>query len=168
MAIISDAFRALFGTKQKEKESLQDYTRRFITQKVLESHIEAPIALVKYVQGMQGYKVNDEQKVEELTKIGNEQLMAYIYLENADEDKYGSMLTNLSSQKSLNNDQYLWMITLMNNVLSNHRFDKKPKANKDNKARQNKPNNDAEEEKIFTLTFCSDGREMLVFQKNWA
>jgi hypothetical protein len=44
MSIISDAFRALFGTKQREGENLQEYTRRFKTSKeILESHIGAPL-----------------------------------------------------------------------------------------------------------------------------
>ena len=38
--IISDAFRSIFYTKQKNKESLQNYTRRFETSKdFLESHL---------------------------------------------------------------------------------------------------------------------------------
>jgi hypothetical protein len=38
MSIILDAFRAVFNSKQKESESLQDYTRRFKTStEILES-----------------------------------------------------------------------------------------------------------------------------------
>jgi hypothetical protein len=40
-----------------------------------------------------------------LIEQANEQFMAFIYLENADIKKYGSVLTNLNSQKSLGNDQ---------------------------------------------------------------
>ena len=48
MSIISDAFRAVFNTKQKEHESLQDYTRRFKTaREILESHLGGPIVLSK-------------------------------------------------------------------------------------------------------------------------
>jgi hypothetical protein len=47
MSIISDAFRALFGTKQREGENLQEYTRPFKTSKeILESHIGAPLILL--------------------------------------------------------------------------------------------------------------------------
>ena len=50
MAIIMDAFRASFNAKQKENESLQDFTRRFKTSKdILESHLGGPIQLEKYV-----------------------------------------------------------------------------------------------------------------------
>ena len=51
MSIISDAFRALWNTTQKENENLQDYTRHFKTSKeILESHLGGPIQLTKYVK----------------------------------------------------------------------------------------------------------------------
>ncbi len=107
MSIISDAFRALFATKQREGENLQEYTKRFKTSKeILESHIGAPIMLRKYVESMHGYIANDGDIVNKLIHKASEQLMAFIYIENADTRKYGSVLTNLNSQKSLGNDQY--------------------------------------------------------------
>jgi hypothetical protein len=40
MSKISDAFRLLFTSEQKDGESLQDYTRRFKTStEILESHL---------------------------------------------------------------------------------------------------------------------------------
>jgi hypothetical protein len=61
MSIISDAFRSLFTSKQKDGESLQDYTRRFKTStEILESHLGGPLILEKYVRTMTGYdKTND-------------------------------------------------------------------------------------------------------------
>ena len=50
MSIISDAFRATLNARQKESESLQDYTRRFKTaREILESHLGGQIVLTKYV-----------------------------------------------------------------------------------------------------------------------
>ena len=134
MAIVADAFRGLFATKQKEKESLQDYTRRFVTQKdVLESHIGALIALLKIVEKMLGYNVNDDAIIEKLSKEAHKAFMAYLYLEKADEKIYGSVLMNLHSQQSLDNDQFPRTIIAMTNVLSNHKFDKKTRLNKENR-----------------------------------
>jgi hypothetical protein len=46
MSIILDAFRSVFTAKQKEGESLQDYTRQFKTlTEILESHLGGPIIL---------------------------------------------------------------------------------------------------------------------------
>ena len=50
MAIITDAIGTFLNTKQKESESLQDYTQRFKTLKeIMESHIGGPIILSKYI-----------------------------------------------------------------------------------------------------------------------
>ena len=57
MSIIADAFRATFSTKQKEGESLQDYTRRFKTARdILESHVGGPVRLTKFVKNLPKYK----------------------------------------------------------------------------------------------------------------
>ena len=53
MSIITDALKTFINLKQRDGETLQDYTRRFKTSKdVLESHIGGPIILPKYVQSM--------------------------------------------------------------------------------------------------------------------
>ena len=44
MMIIMDASRVYVMTRQKESESLQDYTKRFqVAKDVLESHLGGPI-----------------------------------------------------------------------------------------------------------------------------
>jgi hypothetical protein len=107
MSIISDAFRALFGTKQREGENLQEYTRRFKTSKeILESHIGAPLILQKFVESRPSYDSTNDAIIQTLVQQASEQFMAFIYLENSDRKKYGSVLNNLISQKSLGNDQY--------------------------------------------------------------
>ena len=46
MSVILDAKKTLLNIKQKEGETLQDYTKRFrIAREVLESHIGGPIVL---------------------------------------------------------------------------------------------------------------------------
>ena len=48
MSIISQALRCLLNCRQKEKESLQDYTKRFrVEAEVLEPHMGCPIYLLK-------------------------------------------------------------------------------------------------------------------------
>jgi hypothetical protein len=77
-----------------------------------------------------------------------------LYLENSDQDKHGSILSNLNSQKSLGNDQYPRSIVETNNVLSNHKFDatkvKKPDHKHHNKS---KPKEDTDEEEVTPLSF---------------
>ena len=57
MSIIIDAIIIFINTRQKENESLQEYTRRFKTAKdIMESHIREPIVLKKYIQFSPEYK----------------------------------------------------------------------------------------------------------------
>ena len=99
MSIIYDAHKALWNTKQKEGESLQDYTDRFhVAREVLESHIGGPIILTKIVEKMDGYKENEPDKIEICQKKAFNQFLGFLYLENADQAKYGTILTGLSTQ----------------------------------------------------------------------
>ncbi len=72
-------------------------------------------------------------------------MFAFLYLENSDQDKYGSIIKNLNSQKSLGNDQYPKTVVEANNVLSNHKFD----INKARKPEKHHPkvNNNKNKEK---------------------
>jgi hypothetical protein len=121
--------KTLLTTKQKEGESLQDFTKRFwITREVFESHLGGPIILTKILSITTGYNVNPTNKMQieknkMLEEQAFEQLLAFNYLNNANQSKYGSILSSLNTQQSLGNDQYPKSIGKANNVLSNHRFD---------------------------------------------
>jgi hypothetical protein len=65
MSIILDAHITLLGTKQKEDESLQDYTKRFrVAKDVFESHMGGPMIIIKVVEAMQGYNETDSKNQE--------------------------------------------------------------------------------------------------------
>ena len=124
MSIIMDAFGAFFKCRQKDRENLQEYTRRFkVSREILKSHLGGDILLPKIVKGMPGYDESNKVKMKELTKIADEQLSTYVYLVNSDQEKYGSVIKGLHSQKVLNNDQYPKTMVEANNVLSTHRHD---------------------------------------------
>jgi hypothetical protein len=157
MSIITDTFRSLFANKQKEGESLQDYTRRFKTlTEILESHLGGPLILEKYVRTMESYDENEVDKTNKMIAKASEGLYAFLYLENSDQDKYGSIISNLNLQKSLGNDQYPRTIVETNNVLSNHKFDitkvKKPDQKHHNKSIPRKEDKDDEE--VTPLSFA--------------
>jgi hypothetical protein len=84
---------------------------------------------------MENYDINDVDKTSMMIAKASEGLFAFMYLESADQDKYGSILNNLNSQKSLGNAQYPRTIVKTNNVLSNHKFD----INKGKKTRTKTP-----------------------------
>ena len=157
MSVILDAMRTLLSTKQKEMETLQDYTKRFrIAKEVLESPIGGPIILTRIVKTIQGYINLPTQEVEaeknrKYEEDVFEQFLAYLYLDNSDQTKYGSILAGLITQQSIKNDQYTKNITEANNVLSNHKFDQvKPQKGHTNviKNPQETSKKDKESEKI--------------------
>jgi hypothetical protein len=90
----------------------------------------------------------------------SEGLFAFMYLENADQDKYGSILNNLNSQKSLGNDQYPRTIIETNNILSNHKFDiNKGKKQEPKHHNKNKPKEDKDDEEATPVSFTQmEGR----------
>ena len=55
-----------------------------------------------------------------LNDDADERLAAYVYLVNSDQNKYGSVIKNLNSQKSLKNDKFPKTVTDAHNVLINH------------------------------------------------
>ena len=155
MSIVTDSLRHLMNTKQQEKESLQDYTRRFrVAKEVLESHVGTPISFPKVTAADNDYTVNDTGgKNEECRKRTANRFYAYLYIENSDQDKYGSVLKGLNSQHSLKNDQYPQSIAEANNVLSQHKYDNKgnnsngkDRNNRNNRGDNNNRNNSNQEE----------------------
>lgn len=134
LSIVLDALKSMINLRQREKESLIDYLARFKSAKdVLAAQMGGPIVLKKYMT-TEGIPSEKE---------AFENLMALLLLENADKTKYGTLITGLSTQFSLNNDQYPKTIIEMNNVMANHRFDKK--VNASGSYNNNTNNNDQKE-----------------------
>jgi hypothetical protein len=111
--------------------------------------------LEKYVRTMENYDETGVNKTNKMIAKASKCLYAFLYLENSDQDKYGSIISNLNSQKSLGNDQYPRTIVETNNVLSNHKFDitkiKKPDQKHHNKS---KPKEDKDDEEVTPLSFA--------------
>jgi Reverse transcriptase (RNA-dependent DNA polymerase) len=149
MSIILDSMKTLFNVKQKDNESLQDYTKRFKTARdVMKSHIGGPIILTRFVENMPGYDPTKPDEITIMQEKAQSQFLAYMYLDNADKAKYGTLLTGLHTQTSLKNNQYPKTITEANNVLSNHRFDNagKQQHHKPNQNSEKTTNNNNKEE----------------------
>ena len=148
--------RTLLSSKQREGESLQDYTKKFsVAKDVLESHVGGPIQFPTIVEAMPTYDATQQTVVKACNKAAFDQFVAYLYLDNANQTKYGSILTGLNTQKSLGNDQYRKSITEANNVLSNHKFDSfKPQQTKKHNKNKDESNSDDKEKQEVTLSFA--------------
>ena len=90
VAILFESFRSLISLRQKEVESLQDYTKRFNTARdVLRSHLGGPIYLNKYAMNFKHCDVQSQESVTSCLEEAYDHLLAYMYLENSDSSKYG-------------------------------------------------------------------------------
>ena len=147
MAIVADAFRNLFATTQKDQESLQDYARRFKTaEEILKSHMEGPLIIPGAVQDHDDWNDNDPDAITACQDAVYNRFLSYIFLEQADQSKYGSLCTGLSTQHSLQNNQYPTTMSQATSVLSSHRFDQayfqKKRRNRDRNKDNNSSSND--------------------------
>lgn len=105
---------------------------------------------------MPGYDENNKIKTSNQIKVAVEQLAAYVYMINYDQEKYGSVMKGLYSQKSLMNGQFPKTMIDGNNTLSNHRFDNSNnKYNGNKKQRENEGDKSENEkgDKMPPLTF---------------
>ena len=144
MSILADSFMNLFATKQKEGENLAAYARRFKTaSEILESHIGAELTLPLAVTQHPNW--DDQLADSEKKKIVSgtyQQFLSFLLLHQADQRKYGSLMTVLSTQHSLGNDQYPRNLSQATNVLSNHRHDIGTKAKPNNNRRPKEEDDD--------------------------
>ena len=123
MGIITDALRNLVNLKQKDDESLINYTSHFKSSKdILTAQMRDPIKLTKFVTTMHTSPMAPtEAETKAYEKTACKQLLyAYIYLTNADQNKYGTLIQGSSSQFSLGQDQYPKTIMVVNSILGNH------------------------------------------------
>ena len=121
--------RAMQHTKQKEDENLIDYVTRFKSAKnVLKSHVGSEV-LHKFVEHTkEHWNEKNLIKKQEMKNESFDKWMACLLMRNSDQKKHGSLLEGLSTQYSMNDNQYPTTITKATDILANHKHD-----NADNK-----------------------------------
>ena len=142
MSIILDSMRSLFSTKQKEKESLSDFSKRFRTARdVMASHVGGPLIFDKYAKSITGYDDKDVKTVEKCQQQAFDKFLGFLYLVNSDQKKYGSLPSVLNTNKSLGDDKHPDNIADGANILSNHPHDNAKENGKAGRASANSNNN---------------------------
>ena len=148
MKTICDAMKSLINLKQKEDENPIDYLKRFkVALDVFYSHVGKDFTFPRIVEEHEDYdshmnkiKATDTSEAQkdtarnEIKKIGKgcmKEFTAYLYLENSDRPRYGSILKGLGSQFSLQNDQYPKTLEEAHNVIENHQVDNRQSKKKD-------------------------------------
>jgi hypothetical protein len=124
--IVTNAIRNIMYTKQRDDEDLVDYTRCFKTAKdFLEAQLGGKLKIDKMAKEDEDWDETNATKMKECNEQANARLMALMYLENADQNKYWTVSKGLMDQFSLDQDQYPKTINHVTSVLSNHKFDEK-------------------------------------------
>jgi hypothetical protein len=100
--VVMNALRAFLNCKQKDDELLTEFCNRFSTQReILNSHVGGGFNLTKIATSI-AKDPNDSKQMEEAIKKTDEAFVAHVFLHNADQDKYGSLLDGLQKQYSFN------------------------------------------------------------------
>ena len=154
MSIVMDAYRALFNTKQRDGEHLNEYTTRFNTAlKILEVHTGAHDAfhLTKYKNDLQDEAAKDPAAAymteEKGYKAASNMAVAYLFIENSDHKKYGSIIELMGQMKSLKDDRYPKDLVSATDLLVNHRWDFITQKQNGAKSDGNKNNQQSKEQK---------------------
>jgi hypothetical protein len=89
MAIILDSMKKILNLRQKEQESLIDYTKQFqVARNLTVSQVGGPLILPRFVDAMPGVNKNILREYQQFQENAFEQFMTYTYLENSDKNKY--------------------------------------------------------------------------------
>ena len=110
MKIIIDAVRNSVNTRQRHGESLTDYLGRFkATKDVFLSHVGKDFSKLikedtKYDEIKSDTSLTDEQVKTEVALVAQkvlEEVITYLFMNNADQVKYGSLVVRLNTSESL-------------------------------------------------------------------
>ena len=140
--------RAMQHTKQKEDENLIDYVTRFKSAKnVLKSHVGSKV-LHKFIKHTEECRnENNIVKKQEMKNESFDKWMACLLMRNSDQKKHGLLLEGLSTQHSMNNNQYPTVITKAADISANHKHDNaENKRQNSQKKPQDKTNGDDKNE----------------------
>ena len=126
---------------------------------VMESHIGEKIQFKKVCETEKATVIKTKGAVLDANEVQDavfERFAAYVYLQNADPTKYGSLNTLLTTHKSLKNNQYPATVVAANDILSQYKFDTPNQHGSGSRrgGKQDKPNEDGEKDDVTKLAFA--------------
>jgi hypothetical protein len=139
MAVIETIAR-MINLRQQDDEDLITYVRRFKNQRDIVKEQLGNKFLESFVEWTQEYKDlgGDVTRETALKKTAMEKFYGALLIRNSDRVKYGPLLTMLTSQYSMTQDQYPKTLVEATKVLELHRFDpsyyERKKKSKEKKA----------------------------------
>lgn len=157
-----DQWERLLNTKQQQEEPLLDYVNRFKQARDVFKGKMGKSFLMDYIETTKEYQGGDAAEKLRLKQVCGAELMAYLAIRNCDQAKYGTLCAGLTSQFSLGQDQYPKTIQVSMDVLTQHSYDAKHKADKKrNRDRSKKENPDEESSKA--ASFAQQGRKPICY-----
>ena len=171
MKTIADALKGAINLRQRDDESLTDYLkRRKAVVEVFYSHAGKQFCFPRIVENHEDYlsiqqKIIDcidptkkteydqaTSKLRDIERDSMQEFMGFLFMDNSDKSKYGSLMSGLETQHSLGNDQYPKSLVDAYTVLGNHSFDQeyykaKEKRNQKAAARKESSSSPKEENK---------------------
>ena len=143
-------------TKQGDEESLHDYTTRFRQVYNDVKQVLGTDFLSKFVMNTEEFTQCGGDTIKEGEVINNsyDKWTTFIYLDNCDKNKYGSLIRGFKTQYALGNNQYPDTIKKGYDVMCNHKWDesydkylKNKKNNKTTRRTEKKADEDTNKEK---------------------
>ena len=150
MKTLCDALKNVLNLKQKDDESLTDYLKRSKASiDVFYSHAGKRFSFPRTVEQSKEYqKIKDDldkaiiagneieynkamKDLKDLEHKITDEFLGFLFMENSDRSKYGTLLSGLETQHSLGNDQYPKTLVDAHTVLANHNFDQEYYKNRD-------------------------------------
>jgi hypothetical protein len=142
-AIVIDAMLNLVQLRQCDNEDLTDYTTRFRSSKsVFKSHVGTKIRFTKLAEADPMWDDTNNVIMLQCYDRAYSQAMALLYLKNANQTKYGSVLRGLADQFALGQKQYPPTLTATVGVLNDQQFDANYVAAWQNKKEREKSDKD--------------------------
>ena len=126
MQSMLDALRRWVNYKQTENQSIHDYYNEFKQHRdVVVGHLGKRF-LDEFVEHTEEYRnATDANEQDRLKKNAFDALQALMIIDGADRNKYGSVIRDLVSDYSKQNDQYPRKPETSLDILSNHKWDSK-------------------------------------------
>jgi hypothetical protein len=141
---ITESITRFMTCKQLKNESLTDYVKRFKSNQDGLAQTMGKAFLKKFVENTREYQDEpDVDKQNAMYKAAYPRWTAYMLMKNRDQGKYGSLMTNLTTQFSMGTNQYPEYILKAADILTDQKFDKRePKNNNNNPKNKNRNDND--------------------------
>jgi hypothetical protein len=135
MAVITDAFKSFLNCKQTEDEDLIDYKSCFESNRdILLTQLGSPIIqLPQVAKADKDWSYTDKQKRDICLQRAHDWFEAYLFLENAFQAKYASLLKTLAEDFSLNDNRYPINLASSHKALQERKWDKSYQELKDKK-----------------------------------